>query len=431
MLSVSSPVVTEVAVASDSWIQSFRDHLESTGVGSTNHRRDGSEVISTGYRVPTGSSDQLTPLSWDGLNQIRIRFSEFVDIDAADLSLSGVAQDYYEFSGFDYYPEVNLAVWTTATPLPIDRFRLDLDADGLDPVIGASGVALDGDWTDSVSSVSGDGVAGGDFEFEFKVLHGDALGYDWLDWTNVLTIHGAVGADPSHPAYFSSADINGNGVIDNHDWQVPYGNMFAQTPAGIPAGVTNDAPTTSGVAVTEITNDAIDIALSMHDAFDDFEDADSALTYAIEDVSDPLMFDAVSIDQQAGTLVVNAASSAQGIASVTVSATDSDGSKVRTRARFRVDQPAFAPSITMTTTYGGSGSWLIEGWVSDPDSTAEQLDDMLLLLSGFEYAVVSVSENGYFAHVVLVPPQYGGTIWAEVVDDEGNWAPQVFVEVGF
>jgi hypothetical protein len=41
-------------------------------------------------------------------------------------------------------------------------------------VTDSSGNRLDGDWDNTISSISGDGFAGGDFNFQFNVLPGKA-----------------------------------------------------------------------------------------------------------------------------------------------------------------------------------------------------------------------------------------------------------------
>lgn len=430
MLSVVPPTITEVSVAGSAWTASFSDHLETSGLGTANELADGSEILPTGYAIPLGTSDQLNPLSWDGIDQIQIRFSEDVSVDVADLSVSGVSVGQYAFSDFDYYPEIGLAVWTLASPIGTDRVHLDLDADGVDPVVDRDGNLLDGDWTDSLSTVSGNGSAGGDFEFRFNVLPGDVLGQDLLDYNNLYHIYYREGSDTSHSAYLAKADVDGDGLIESSDRETVSNNMYASTPSGTPVGITNDSPTTSGLGVTEISDDTVDVALSLYNAFEDAEDTDQQLTYTLKNVSDPTLFDSVTINNQTGQLVLNTAAAVNGWAYVTVEATDQSGLSVEAIAKVGVDKQNVGPTISVTTTDGGSGQWLIEGWVTDLDSTPNELDQMEVLLTGMFTQLVSVAETGYFYFVVLLDPTEGGYLFA-TVDDGVEESDPFYVEIGW
>src|SRR5690606_30713675 len=103
-----------------------------------------------------------------------------------DLLLVGVlgpngvddANDLYAFSNFTTRTNVNggfEAVWTLAAPIAQDWLRLTVDGSSSNAVSGLDGQLLDGEWVNTTSVYpSGDGIAGGNFEFEFAVLPGDA-----------------------------------------------------------------------------------------------------------------------------------------------------------------------------------------------------------------------------------------------------------------
>ena len=57
-------------------------------------------------------------------------------------------------------------------------------------------------------------------------------------------------------------------------------------------------------------------------AFDDFEDPDTALTYTIENNSNPSLFTATTINGSLGTLTLDYAPATTGTADITVRATD-------------------------------------------------------------------------------------------------------------
>src|SRR3989304_19497 len=111
LLTVVSPTVVGGEVASTSWDEDFGDYLQSTGLGTD------------GYAIPVGSTAQAKTLSWLNIDQIKIKFSEDVDIDSADLSLSGKNTTSYVFSDFHYDPQTCVATWTLSAPLTKDRLR--------------------------------------------------------------------------------------------------------------------------------------------------------------------------------------------------------------------------------------------------------------------------------------------------------------------
>lgn len=413
----SAPAVADVSLASSEWSPAFYAYLANNNLGDQ------------GYSVPVGSTDQETPLPWSNIDQLRITFTEDVYVDAADLSLSGVNSTEYTFADFEYLPEERIAVWTLSNELPTDRFWIDLAGDGLDPVQDLDLNTLDGEWVDSTSSFSsGNGTAGGDFEFSFRVLPGDALGHNLLDYDNGYYIVYKDGYDVHDALYDPKADVNGNGLIESSDYYTVFNDMWASAPGGAQAGSLNDAPTTAGLGYRAITNDVIDEVFSLYDAFDDAEDSDSQLTYAITSNSDPSLFDSVSINSQSGELEVNTASGVSGRARIGVSATDQSGLSVETSLTIDVARQNVIPSLTVSTTDAGQGQWIIEGWVSDTD---ENLDELYVVLIGYLSQRVSVAETGYFWHVVELDPTEGGSVWASVSDSAGATSTSVYFEVGW
>ena len=123
--------------------------------------------------IPLGSSAQSDTLTWTNLDQIRIKFNTDVVINSAALSVSGVNHTAYAFSAFKYDPQTPGQHGHSATPIESDRLQLDLDGNGARPVRNFGANALDGEWTNNSSTVSGNGTAGGDFEFKFNVQPAD------------------------------------------------------------------------------------------------------------------------------------------------------------------------------------------------------------------------------------------------------------------
>ncbi len=87
----------------------------------------------------------MDDLPWDNLDQIRITFSEAVEVQEWDLSVSGVNTTAYEFSNFSYDSQTYTAVWTLADPIAKDKLLIDLGGDGLDPVEDLNANVLDGE----------------------------------------------------------------------------------------------------------------------------------------------------------------------------------------------------------------------------------------------------------------------------------------------
>ena len=313
-LSGTPPQVVDVVVSSTQWAPSYISYLESHALGSG------------GYSVPVGSSAQTKALPWNNLDQIKIEFSEDVDVQAADLSLSGKNTTSYAFADFFYDPQLRLATWTLTAPLTKDRLMIDLDANGIDPVQDLEGNILDGEWTNNVSTfASGNGSAGGDFEFLLNSLPGDVNGTGQVTNLDYVLTRSQEGKSTASTGYNPRYDVNGSGLIDAADWQYVLGRVGNTLPTGNPAGVTDDAPTTQGFELVSTTNHAIDVAISLWGLYADAENGASGLTYSIKSNSAPSLFDSVSINQATGTLTVNAAAGATGRAAITLSATDSNG----------------------------------------------------------------------------------------------------------
>ena len=84
----------------------------------------------------------------------------------------------------------------------------------------------------------------------------------------------------------------------------------------------NFAPTTSGIADVHVNTDAPDTIIDLFAAFDDIEDPDSALTYSIENNTNPSLFTATTIDGVLGTLTLAYAPATTGTADITIRAAD-------------------------------------------------------------------------------------------------------------
>ena len=190
------PTVIDVIISSSFWDQSFLDELGGLG-----------------YSVPAGE-DQLDPLPWVNITQISLVFSEDVTVVQPELSVYGVNVSEYSFSGFVYDGATQTATWTFVDALEVDKLLVVLQ----DSVTDEAGNALDGEWIDGAGDFpSGDGVAGGDFEFRLDVLPGDVDQDGDVDEDDVDLVRGAANTTPGDAGYVIYYDVDGSGEIRTSD----------------------------------------------------------------------------------------------------------------------------------------------------------------------------------------------------------------------
>ncbi len=416
-LSGTPPTITDVTVCGTDWSEDFLSYLEAHSLGTD------------GYSIPVGSSEQSAPLPWENLDLIRITFSEDVDVQMADLALSGVDTTTYQFSGFFYDAQSYVATWTLNAALADDRLLIDVDANGIDPVRDMDGNILDGEWQDEVSTYSsGNSTEGGDFEFCIRVLPGDANQSATVTYSDYIGTSALVGKSSSDQGYNPLCDIDGDASIESADQQDVLSFLWDQTPSGSPVGVDDDAPTTTGIESVDIDDDAVDVAISLWDAFDDVDDSDSQLTYAIVSNSNAALFDTVSINAATGILTLNSAANVSGRSTLSISATDPDGLSVRTLVSADVDYNNQAPVISnYVAAYQGSNAWNISGSVSDSD---DDVTGWLVVLYGAIETRATVQSDGTFELTVAVLPDDWGDEECITYDPHGLASNIPFVDIG-
>jgi uncharacterized delta-60 repeat protein len=189
-----------VGSGSANWNASFLAYLAANNLGDA----------SLGYMLSTGGT-QLKTLSWSNVNTISIRFNEELTISQGDLSVIGAANGpaVPAITGFSWNSATHTGTWTFAAALPRGKFLLHLKGTLLDTV----GNGLDGEWNVSSSTASGNGTAGGDFNFRFNVLPGDFDGNNGVTITEVLQARNRAGKGTASVGYAYREDIDGNGNI--------------------------------------------------------------------------------------------------------------------------------------------------------------------------------------------------------------------------
>ncbi len=207
--------VADVRVSSSDWTTSFLQEID--------------PINRIGHRLP--GPDQLRNLPWTNLDTVTIRFTEQVVISELDVSLHGV-------NTIDYSITVNPGVVPEEVVIQIESADLDTDKFLLviaDTATDVAGNALDGEWTDGVSLVSGDGESGGNFMFRFNVLEGDVNDSASVFGDDVTLVNSQqftfAGVTSNFNVY---ADLNGSGAIFGDDVTLINERQFTFLPNGEP-----------------------------------------------------------------------------------------------------------------------------------------------------------------------------------------------------
>lgn len=205
--SAAGPRVTTVEVQGSAWSTTFRDYLDASDLGSG------------GYAIPDASAggNQLATLPWSNLNSLTLRFSEHVDpptLSAASLVGNAVGNVPLAEPITSLGPAGTLfATWNLAggATLAADRYTFTLG----DLAATPGGALLDGEWTTGTSSFpSGDGAAGGDFAFEFRVLPGDVNRDAAVNLADAAANVAAGFRSTAEVGYSPFHDVDGSGVVN-------------------------------------------------------------------------------------------------------------------------------------------------------------------------------------------------------------------------
>ncbi len=160
--------------------------------------------------------------------------------------------------------------------------------------------------------------------------------------------------------------------------------------------LSNNTPTTSGLANVSVAEDATDSVIDLLAAFVDVEDLDSDLIYSIESNTNATLFTASTLDATANTLTLNYALNKHGSSAITIRATDSGGKFVETTFTVTVN------AVNDTPTSSGLANITV---VEDaPDSVIDLLDaftDVEDLDSDLIYSIESNTNTGLFTTSTL------------------------------
>jgi hypothetical protein len=207
------PTVNDVMVSSTSWDISFL-----------------AELGGDGYWILSGA-DQLATLPWTNIDQVKIVFSEDVNVSQGDLSTQGINVSDYAFVSGPDGSATRTATWTLSAPIAADKLLLVLS----DDVTDTSGNRLDGEWTDGTSTFpSGNGAEGGDFQLRLNVLPGDVNQSEKVTLADYVTVRSRNNAQPGEADYDVLFDVNGSGKITLADYVGVRSRKNDELPTGEP-----------------------------------------------------------------------------------------------------------------------------------------------------------------------------------------------------
>ena len=183
--------------------------------------------------------DQLRTVPVGGADTVAIEFSEHVlNVDENSLQLKELTTGHglqVATNGFDYNVTTHTATWTFGASFDADQHHMSLS----DSLTDVGGNLLDGEWTNPFSifttnnavsnftsgNTSGNNSAGGDFNFVFTILPGDASLDNAVGGTDFLIyLNNRWGGGTNNS--FELADYNGDGLTNPADrafWDENYG----------------------------------------------------------------------------------------------------------------------------------------------------------------------------------------------------------------
>ena len=231
----------------DTVVVTIEDKVVVTGVEVS-----GSDWNISRHQIPDGSAAQLTPLHWGNVDEIYIHFNDGITFTPGAIQVSGVlGPDGVLDANVDYSFVTSAQavigrftlVLTFPRPLGVDKLLIKLDGTSASAITStASGLALDGEWTNASDTFpSGDGNAGGDFQFRINSLPGDADGDGSVGDTDLAIMLTDFGKAFPTPLLNGRSDMTGSQSVGDPDLSILLTNFGGGLPGGTPT-----APSTSG-----------------------------------------------------------------------------------------------------------------------------------------------------------------------------------------
>jgi Dockerin type I domain/Bacterial Ig-like domain len=232
IVDTTPPEVQSVLVSGIDWNPSFLSYLETSGLGTAQ----------AGFQIPAGAT-QLSALPWSNVTTLAIQFTEDVSIDAANAGLTLIGSPdlppppSLASAAFSYSHAMHTATWTFDSPLPGNKYLLSIPAAAVTDALGSQ---LDGEWTNPSGSSagsqfpSGNGTAGGDFNFRFNVLPGDVDQDGAVTGSDGNALRNHLLEDTSSSSYSAFSDLNADGAVTGLDGAIVRMNLLQSLPASDP-----------------------------------------------------------------------------------------------------------------------------------------------------------------------------------------------------
>ena len=147
--SLFAPTVAGALLGGTQWSSEFKQYLEQIGGGDADY--------GTSWFGPT-----TAPVSWVNVNQVTIRFSRNLVVEARHLRVLGTNVSEYPVESFRYTfdapSQTGVAVWTLGRPLGPDSILLEVDGDAPQGVrTGTAAISSMATGTVGQEAISGSG----------------------------------------------------------------------------------------------------------------------------------------------------------------------------------------------------------------------------------------------------------------------------------
>jgi len=187
---------------------------------------DGSAI---GWQLPDGANQLVNAsnVSWNNVDVVSVRFDQPIAQPAADalqlvLGTAGGNQMIVPSVSPTLLAGGTVAQWTLPAAIASGRYVISIASAGITNAAGTA--VLDGEWTSSTSTFaegSGDGTAGGIFNFFFNALVGDVNGNGSMNPTDISTIRSSLTSAFTTSLKLDDSDyrldINGSNGLNSAD----------------------------------------------------------------------------------------------------------------------------------------------------------------------------------------------------------------------
>jgi hypothetical protein len=209
-----TPNLVDVAVSGGQWTPAFVASLDVNGLGQS------------GYSVRSHTSSDPN-LTWTNIDRIQLTFDRLVSTGIDEITVTGALTGAHPISTFEINAGIDssiVATWILASPLPADRYTVDLSP------------ALEFD------------LGGTPRQYQFAVLPGDLNDDETVSLADLAVAHTSQFRATTDGGYDPRHDVDGNARINFVDSIFVRNHIGASLPAGAPS------PSTAAAIVASAGN---------------------------------------------------------------------------------------------------------------------------------------------------------------------------------